>query len=70
MVSITGTLASSYTPPKEINQFDRLFVPRNVFEGNTCKYILTSTDVALRYKVARVLRTKRASKVLFVGGNI
>ena len=52
-------------PPKEINhphysvtklneqyQFDLLYIPHNVSEGNTYKYILTSIDVASRYKVA------------------
>ena len=51
-------------PPKEINnphynviksneqhQFDFLYMPHNLFEGNTYKYILTGIDVASRYKV-------------------
>ena len=41
-------------------------MPHNVFEGNTYKYILTGFDVARRYKVARVLRTKKSSEVGFV----
>ena len=41
-------------------------MPHNLFEGNTYKYILTGIDVASRYKVARLLRTKRSSKVAFV----
>ena len=66
-------------PPKEINhshydmtkpnkqhQFDLLYMPHNLFEGNKYKYILTAIDVASRYKVARPLRTKKSSKVAFV----
>ena len=41
-------------------------MPHNVFEGNTYKYILTGIDVATRYKVARLLRTKKSSEVAFV----
>ena len=41
-------------------------MPHSIFEGNTCKYILTCVDVASRYKVARALRTKKASEVSFV----
>ena len=43
-----------------------IYVPHNVFEGNRYKYILTGVDVALRYKVARALRTKKASEVAFL----
>ena len=66
-------------PPKEINhphydvikpngqhQFDILYMPHNVFEGNAYKYILTGIDVASRSKVARALKTKNSSKVAFV----
>ena len=66
-------------PPKEIyhphydvtkrneqHQFDLLYMPHNLFEGNTYKYILTGIDVASRYKVARPLRTKKSSEVVFV----
>ena len=35
----------SMTKSNEKPQFDLLYVPRNVFEGNTCKGILTG-DVA------------------------
>ena len=82
MVSKTSTLANSYKPPKETNhphydvtkpnekhQFDLLYVPHNIFEGNTYKYILTCIDVASRYKVASTLKTKTASEV-FAGSNI
>ena len=54
------------TKPNEQHQFDLLYLPHNVFEGNTCKYILTGIDVASRYKVSRPLRTKKSSKVVFV----
>ena len=43
-----------------------LYVPHNIFEGNTYKYILTGVDVASRYKVTRALRTKKANEVAFV----
>ena len=43
-----------------------LYMPHNLFEGNTYKYILIGIDIASRYKVARPLRTKKSSKVLFV----
>ena len=38
----------------------------NIFEGNTYKYILTGVDVVSRSKVARALRTKKASEIAFV----
>ena len=41
------------TKPNEHYQFDLLYVPHNVFEGNTHKYILTGFDFASRCKVAR-----------------
>ena len=52
--------------PNEQHQFDLLCVRHNVFEGITYKYILTSVDVASRYKVARALRAKKPSEVSFV----
>ena len=52
--------------PNEQHQFDLLYVPHKVFEGNTYKYILTDVDVASRYKVTRALRTKKTSEVLFL----
>ena len=47
------------TKPNEQHQFDLLYMPHNLFEGNTYKYILTGIDVASRYKVARPLKTKK-----------
>ena len=54
------------TKPNEQHQFDLLYMPHNLFEGNTYKYILTGINVASRYKVAKLLRTKKSSKVAFV----
>ena len=42
------------------------FVSHNLFQGNINKYILTGTDVASRYKVARPVRFKKSSKFAFV----
>ena len=52
--------------PNEQHQFDILHMHHNLFEGNTYKYILTSIDVATRYKVARPLKTKQSNEVAFV----
>ena len=54
------------TKPNEQHQFGLLYIPRNIFEGNIYKYILTGFDIASRYKVARALRTKYTSEVAFV----
>ena len=54
------------TKPNEQHQFDLLYIPHNLFEGNTHKYILTVFDVTSRYKVARPLKTKKSSEVAFV----
>ena len=54
------------TRPNEQHQFDLLYMPHNLFEGNTYKYILTGIDVASRYKVARPLMTKKSNEVAFV----
>ena len=54
------------TKPNEQHQFDLLYMPRKLFEGNTYKYILTGIDVASRYKVASPLKTKKSSEVAFV----
>ena len=71
--------AHHITPPKEINhphydvtkpngqhQFDVLYMSHNIFEGNTCKYILAGIDVASRYWVARALKTKKSSEDAFL----
>ena len=34
------------TKPNEQHQFDILYIPHNLFEGNTYKYILTGIDIA------------------------
>ena len=54
------------TKPNEQHQLDLLYMPHKIFEGNTCKYILTGINFVSRYKVARPLRTKKSSKVAFV----
>ena len=54
------------TKPNEQHQFDLLYMPHNLFEGNTYKYILIGIDVASRYKVARPFKTKTSSEVAFV----
>ena len=54
------------TKPNEQHQFDLLYMPHNLFEGNTYKYILTGIDVASRYRVARALKSKKSSEVVFV----
>ena len=41
-------------------------MPRNLFEGNTYKYILTCIEVASRYKFTRPLRSKISSEFAFV----
>ena len=56
--------------PNEQHQFDLLYMRHNLFEGNTYKYILRGIDVTSRYKVARSLRTKKSSEVVFVLGAI
>ena len=51
------------TKPNEQHQFDLLYMPHNLFEGNTYKYILTGIDVVSRYNIARPLRTKNQAKL-------
>ena len=45
-------------------------LPHDIFQGSTYKYILTGVDVASRFKVAKPLRTKKASDVAFLLKNI
>ena len=45
-------------------------MPRDVFEGKTCKYLLSGVDVALRYGVSKPLMTEKTSEVAFVLGAI
>ena len=54
------------TKPHEQHQFDILYMPQNLFEGNTYKYILTGIDVVSRYKVAKPIKIKGSSEVAFV----
>ena len=54
------------TKPNEQHQFDLLYMPHNLFEGNTYKYILIGIDAGSRYQVARPLKTKKSREVAFV----
>ena len=54
------------TKPNQQHQFDLLYMPHNVSEGNMYKYILTGINVVSRYKVSRPFRTKKLSEVAFV----
>ena len=51
------------TTPNEMHQFDLLYMPSDTLYGNKYKYILAGIDVASRFKVARLLRTKQARDV-------
>ena len=51
------------TIPNEMHQFDLLYMPSDTLYGNKYKYILSGIDVASRYKVAGILRTKQAEDV-------
>ena len=51
------------TIPNEMHQFDLLYMPSNTLYGNKYKYILAGIDVASRFKVARLLKTKQAHDV-------
>ena len=54
------------TVPNQVHQFDLLYMPGDVLYGSKYKYILSGIDVASRYKIARPLRTKKASDVAFL----
>ena len=54
------------TKPNGHHQFDLLYVPHNVFEVKTHKYILTGVDVAKKYKVSRALRIKKPTEITLV----
>ena len=51
------------TKPNSIHQADLLFLPHDKVYQNTYKYALTLIDIASGYKVARPLKTKKASEV-------
>ena len=42
-----------------MHQFDLLYMPSDTLYGNKYKYILAGIDAASRYKVVRLLRTKK-----------
>ena len=46
-----------------MHQFDLLYMPSDTLYGNKYKYILAGIDAALRFKVARALRSKQARDV-------
>ena len=56
--------------PNQQHQFDVLYMPHDLCQGSTYKYLLTGIDVASRYKVPKPLRTKKASDVAFLLKNI
>ena len=58
------------TIPNYMHQFDLLYMPGDTLYGSKYKYILSGIDVASRYKIARPLRTKKASDVAFLLKNI
>ena len=58
------------TIPNQLHQFDLLYMPHDIVYSSTYKYILTGVDVASQYKIARPLRTKKASDVAFLLKNI
>ena len=49
--------------PNEMHHFDLLYMPSDTLYGNKYKYILAGIDVASRYKVARLLRTKQVKDI-------
>ena len=51
------------TIPNEMHQFDLLCMPSDTLNGNKYRYILAGIDVASRYNVARLLRTKQAADI-------
>ena len=51
------------TIPNEMHQFDLLCMPSDTLYGNKYRYILAGIDVASRYNVARLLRTKQAADI-------
>ena len=46
----------SVTEPNEQHQFEQLYMPHKLFEGNTYKYVLTGIDVASSMKLPGPLR--------------
>ena len=54
---------SEATIPNHMHQFDLLYMPSDMLYGNKYKYILSGIDLASKYKVARLLRTKQATDV-------
>ena len=51
------------TKPNEQHQFDILYMPHNLFEGNTYKYILTASTLHRDIKSPGRLRPKNQAKL-------
>ena len=51
------------TKPNEQHQFDLLYMPHNLFEGNTYKYILTDIDLHQDIKSPNPLELKNQAKL-------
>ena len=49
--------------PNEMHQFDLLYMPSDTLYRNKYKYILAGINAASRFKVARLLRTKKAAEM-------
>ena len=52
------------TKPNQMHQFDLLYMPGDIVYRSKYKYILAGVDLTSWYKVARPLRTKKASNVM------
>ena len=53
-----------------MHQADLMYLPHNKVYGNVYKYVLFVVDVGSRYKAVRPLRTKKASEVSEMLGDI
>ncbi|XP_057299233.1 uncharacterized protein LOC130629873 [Hydractinia symbiolongicarpus] len=62
-ISKKGNSLAYITTPNKMNQLGLLYMPHDRLYESIYKYILTGFDVTSRYKVARPLRTKKASEV-------
>ena len=54
----------------EVHQFNLLYMPSDTLYSNNYRYILSGIDVASRYKVARLMRTKQVKDVADMITNI
>ena len=58
------------TISNEMHQFDLLYMPSDTLYENKYKYILAGINAASRYKVTRLLRTKKAADMAEIIANI